>query len=238
VKTGRYSTIKSQRIRDLIAEFRQDADPLDVLEELHMLRALVRDYLERYDENTEALLRWHASFVDSYLSARTHWLHHVQALTQPITNDLSAFIANLAEQVANIEDIPPELQGILDNAVDELRGLDARNRHTERTFEPAPDPLAFENKPRQVLDIISAGKFISEITRIVERVEKIKNDKLISVALVNAYLESLGAGVTRALEESLNDADRRAKVVAAIEREWSGLALQPSARRAAEYGSN
>jgi hypothetical protein len=62
IKSGRYSTLKRQAIRDKIRELEQDPDPLSLLPEVLLLRAIVHDYLDRYDENTEALLAWHASF--------------------------------------------------------------------------------------------------------------------------------------------------------------------------------
>ena len=43
----RYSRLSNPRIRQLIAEFQQDPDPLNVLPELATMRALLTDYLER-----------------------------------------------------------------------------------------------------------------------------------------------------------------------------------------------
>lgn len=61
IKTGRYSTIKRQRIRELYEEFSEDSDPLDVVDDLNLLRAVTRDYIERFDEWLEAILLWHAA---------------------------------------------------------------------------------------------------------------------------------------------------------------------------------
>lgn len=62
IKSGRYSTIERPRIRELIKEFEEDPDPLDLRPELDALRALFQDYVERYDEFAEALLAWHNSW--------------------------------------------------------------------------------------------------------------------------------------------------------------------------------
>jgi hypothetical protein len=62
IRSGRYSKVDRPRIRELYEEFATDPDPLDVIAELHMARALLRDYLERYDEWKEAFLAWHLSF--------------------------------------------------------------------------------------------------------------------------------------------------------------------------------
>jgi hypothetical protein len=60
---GRYSRLKRNALRDLIAEYERDPNPLDILPELAATRALFQDYIERYDEWREALLAWHASFA-------------------------------------------------------------------------------------------------------------------------------------------------------------------------------
>lgn len=62
IKSGRYSTVTRQRIRDLIEAHQEDKNPLDVLPELAAARALFQDYVERYDEWSEALVAWHESF--------------------------------------------------------------------------------------------------------------------------------------------------------------------------------
>jgi hypothetical protein len=59
---GRYSMIARPAIQGrLDALNAADPDPLDLLPELHLLRALVIDFIERYDTSREALLAWHAA---------------------------------------------------------------------------------------------------------------------------------------------------------------------------------
>ncbi|HEY5085931.1 MAG TPA: HGGxSTG domain-containing protein, partial [Gemmatimonadaceae bacterium] len=60
VKSGRYSKINRTRIRDLIEAHAADDAPLDTLPELAAARALFQDFLERYDENHDAVLAWYA----------------------------------------------------------------------------------------------------------------------------------------------------------------------------------
>ena len=62
IRTGRYSVIKRERIRELIAQFEEDPNPLDMTPELVTCRALFVDYVERYDEFTEQLKAWHQSY--------------------------------------------------------------------------------------------------------------------------------------------------------------------------------
>jgi hypothetical protein len=60
VTHGRYSLIRRPSVRQRIDVLKAaDADPLDLLEDLHLLRALTIDWIERYDSSREALLAWH-----------------------------------------------------------------------------------------------------------------------------------------------------------------------------------
>lgn len=65
LKHGRYSKVNRVRLGNLIAEYEDDPDPLNVLPELAAARALFVDFIERYDTWREALLAWHASFNES-----------------------------------------------------------------------------------------------------------------------------------------------------------------------------
>ena len=61
VRHGRYSKIKREELRDLIAQYEADPDPLNLLPELAAVRALFHDFVDRYEETTAALLVWHES---------------------------------------------------------------------------------------------------------------------------------------------------------------------------------
>src|SRR5690606_10264496 len=62
VRHGRYSRIKREALRTMIAEYEADPDPLNLLPELAAARALFHDFVDRYEETTAALLAWHESF--------------------------------------------------------------------------------------------------------------------------------------------------------------------------------
>lgn len=66
---GRYGNIRRSRIRELLKQFADDKDPLNLLPEVELLRAIMVDWMERYDEHSEGLQRWHASFSREYLKA-------------------------------------------------------------------------------------------------------------------------------------------------------------------------
>jgi hypothetical protein len=61
---GRYSQIHRETLRRLIAQHEADPDPLNMLPELAMCRALFVDFINRFDTFTEALLAWHAGHND------------------------------------------------------------------------------------------------------------------------------------------------------------------------------
>jgi len=72
-KHGRYSKVPSKAVREIIAEL--EAEPieqqLDILPEARMIRALAQDYIERYNELTDALLAWNdPESVDAALEER------------------------------------------------------------------------------------------------------------------------------------------------------------------------
>jgi len=58
IKSGRYSKVAEVRVADLVNEMEADPDPLNVLPELALARALLHDWLDRYTEARDALFRW------------------------------------------------------------------------------------------------------------------------------------------------------------------------------------
>lgn len=74
IRGTRYEQLSTTpRLGELIDQFAADTDPLNLSHELHLLRALVSDYVERYDETTAALLAWHASFSSGFLKELGAW---------------------------------------------------------------------------------------------------------------------------------------------------------------------
>lgn len=184
--SGRYVQVNARpRLRELIAQFAADPDPHNLLHELTLLRALVTDYIERYDETTEALLNWHASFGSAYEQAVQEWRHD---------------LADWTERRDQGDEEPP----------------------------PIPIPAAFEQKPRQMVDIVSASGFIDKIGALSERIEKRRREGLISLALMDATLERMGMEVVHAAKEvGIHDTARTA-LLAAIERRWNDVRVDPA----------
>lgn len=198
VRSGRYSSIQRPRIKELLEQFAADSTPLDLLPELALLRALVLDFIERYDTFTEALLAWHASFSDDYVKA------------------VDLYKTKLAHY------------------------LDTGRYDGDEPPDP-PDPTGWEKKPRQILDIISVGKFIGDIAGITEKVNKRLDDKknLITLETLDRVLEQLGVEVALAAQETIHDSTSRSALLNAVEERWGTIRLDPaSASSRTQKGSS
>jgi hypothetical protein len=150
---GRYSRLKREHLRSLIEEYEQDPDPLNILPELAAARALFQDFTDRYDEFTEALVAWHQSY---------------QAGSRPIDKyKVEAFI----EVVDQYEE--------LIRSEDDLTERQQKTLSIAREFVKAARQEA-GTKPIQILDISDAYRIVSEITKIVERIEKIRSQNAVS----------------------------------------------------------
>lgn len=75
------------RLGELIARFAAEEDPHDLTQELTLLRALVLDYIERYDEITESLIAWHASFNGDFELQMRRWRSDVAAYLEEAENE-------------------------------------------------------------------------------------------------------------------------------------------------------
>lgn len=150
VKHGRYSQITRPRLKELIEQFGADPDPMNLLPEVVLLRALVQDYIERYDAFTGALIDWHESWKDTG-------------------------------------------QG---------------------------------KKPQQVVDILSAGKFIADIGGLVDKIHKQRAEGTVTMEAVGHHLEKMGMEVVAAVQEAIADADTRTATLAAIDRRWQSLQFE------------
>jgi len=135
IRHGRYSRLKTEQLRSLIAEYENDPDPLNLMAELATARALFQDFTDRYVESVDALILW------------------------------------------------------------------------SRSGDAA--------KPTQILDISTGCKMVSEITKIVERIEKIKASNAISRPELMRVLTEM----SRVVESFVDDP----AVLKAIKDAWLGI---------------
>lgn len=169
VKSGRYSKINRPRIRDLIEAHAADDAPLDTLPELAAARALFQDFVERYDENHDAVLAWHAQ----------------QRVNPEQQEALYAALNELQELQTS--------GGVEFTDVQSKRLADARS-----AVALLGDDVA---RPKVLLDISDAYRIVSEITRIVERIEKARPSDSIAYEQLKRFL----FGFERVLQARIND---------------------------------
>lgn len=97
--TGRYSSIKRPRVRELLEQFEADPDPMNLLPEVQLLRGLIHDYIDRYATQDEMLERWHRSFEKEFKKAWENWWREARANILEVQDDLT-----LEEEAAKMPD--------------------------------------------------------------------------------------------------------------------------------------
>ena len=174
IRSGRYSTVKREGVRQLIEHHAGDVDPLDVLPEIAAARALFQDFVERYDAWREGLLAWHASFSDAYLD-------HLKSIARNKADDGAA------------------------DALGELRR--AYEACVEMGLVPG-DPLGYQAKPREVLDLSDAVRHLSTIATIAQREKKLQLDNAVSRRDLLRVLTEM----TRVVEREVADSDVQTRI--------------------------
>ncbi len=97
IRTGRYSVVTRERVKELIAGFEADPNPLDMTSELAACRAPYQDYIERYDEFTEALIAWHKSYDGDAPTVKPRQILEMA--------DAQRLLAEVTRMVKRIEDV-------------------------------------------------------------------------------------------------------------------------------------
>ncbi|HET8777967.1 MAG TPA: hypothetical protein VFN76_09940 [Candidatus Limnocylindria bacterium] len=169
-QSRRYANIRSARLRHLIAEHAADPDPLNIEPELAAARALFQDFVERYETNTAALLAWYAS-----------WQSSGRVPLPP--EKLETLRAVLSEY----EELRQGSVGLSDKQEADLA---IAREIVDRLGQPV------EGKPATVLDLSDAYRIVGEVTKIVERIEKIRSANAISVPDLNRLMLEMGRVVS------------------------------------------
>lgn len=153
---GRYQgALLKGRIVDLIKLFEEDPDPLNLLPELAAARALFTDFINRYEEFSEALIGWWASW---------------DVLKKPIAEDQCQAFDNVVDEWENVAVPDP---GTTKSQLEDIK--------LARRFVAALRLRGLERtKPRAVLDVADAYRIVSEISKIAERIEEIRAKNAIS----------------------------------------------------------
>lgn len=169
VRHGRYSNIQRPRIRELSEYHENHPDPLNTLSEIALTRALLQDFIERYEQNSAAILAW-------YLS----WSASQRPLSEEKVMAFERIVDDFEEQlrVGKLE-----LTERQEEALEQARAFltDLRNPDTTR--------------PRQLLDISDAYRMAGEVSKMVERIERTKAANAVSRGDLLRILSEMGRTV-------------------------------------------
>ncbi len=182
---GRYSSITSRpRIAELLAKFEGDPNPLDLAPEAILLRAMVLDFIERYDEMHAGLMRWQMSFDKAFASDYSKWLRDMR------------------------------------------RHIEGGGLPDDEGAPTIPDPLSYVPKrPVTIIDITGVSSLVAQIGALVDRINKMKEDKTFSMATIGALYETMAADLVTVAQEHIDDDSRREALLDAVERRWRGIQL-------------
>ena len=141
-RKSRNSLVQQQNLRKILDRLEEiDSNPLDLEQDLILMRALLFDYIERHDTITEALLAWWDS-----------WKPFYRGYTQAVYNFRKA---------EEIEDVGGAREAL--KLISEL-------------MESAEN----SKRPKKMLDITEATNIIEKISRVIERIHKIKSMNVIT----------------------------------------------------------
>jgi hypothetical protein len=186
---GRYSRMRREALRELIEQFQSDPAPLDIFPELAASRALFQDFIDRYDEFAEALIAWHQSYQTS----------------RPIDPEKAMAFLSLVDDYE-------ELVGYEDDLTDrQQKQLKLARQYVDELRTPN------NNKPVRILDISDAYRIVSEITKIAERIEKIRAANAIARPELARILHEMARVVTLYVEDQ--------KALEQIKLGWSQIRL-------------
>lgn len=178
IQHGLYSGVRRARVAELIAEFEgvSEAEALRTFPELAAARALFVEWVERYDEATEALLAWYESY-----SATQRKLPQDKALAfQNVIDDYEELIAQ--QKGAELSDR-------------QRSDLDAARAFVQALRKGRAD----ESKPRQMPDLADGHRILDTISKIVDRIEKQRSASAISREALRHLIGELARAVEHVL---------------------------------------
>jgi hypothetical protein len=169
LKSGRWSIVKHERVRELVEHFANPetgGDPLDIFPDLHLVRALCLDFIERYMEFTEGLLAWHADW-----SLRQ----------RPLPEDL----------LLSFESVVSEWEIALAEQGEEATAKQKADAGAARDFIKILRGVDESPKPRVVLDISDAVRHLDTVSKMVEREEKKRSANAVSRPDLNRIMHEM-----------------------------------------------
>jgi hypothetical protein len=162
IKHGGYSKVSHPRLRELLTDQEANPDPLNMLPHLHVVVALAVDYINRYVVLERALTDWHLK----------RWLDPEE---QEAMYDCFNELEIMWKEGSPYEALP-----------EQLGRLKRARLAVSHLGELAGD------RPESVPDLASVYRLVSEATKIIERLEKIRSANAISRPDLNRIMNEMG----------------------------------------------
>lgn len=182
IRHGRYSTITREPLRKLIEQHEADPEPLNIFPELAAARALFQDFIQRYDAWAEAMLAWHESY---------------RASSRPLS----------LERILALKELLDEYEVLLRESGEPTEKQEDDLRSAAETVELLAKGSG-DGKPTQILDISDAYRIVAEVTKIAERIEKIRAANAISRSDFMRVMTEMG----RVVEAHVRDDGTRDRI--------------------------
>lgn len=94
-KSGRYSSILTTRVGELLDAHAGDENPLDLSHELHLARALLQDYLERRAESADGEALAEGIRLVEKIAGIVHKIEQIKAQNAITPADLNRLMVNM-----------------------------------------------------------------------------------------------------------------------------------------------
>lgn len=196
---SRYSSSITYRpIRELLKKYEEDPEPMNLLPEVLLLRAITTDFVNRYVYHLEMADKWHAVSTRNFLNAMDRWKRDVRLWAQ--------------KQGPN-----PEYRAKVAQTVQDI----------DFTKAPAmPNPWNYVVPSSRMPDISAAAKIAAEVGNMVEKVQRMANTAPITLETLDKLLERLGSELVLTLQEEVSDETLRAAILSRFEQRWAGVDIQ------------
>lgn len=211
----RYARLLHPTLNDLVQHYIEDPDPLNLLPELAVARAILHTFIDEEEAATQALIAWGASFEKERRGLHDLPLYDVRVLR--VASGLLFEETQRAPHDVTDEEFHPFLERAVDIVRDEwAEAKEAAGGRAIKHFRV--------EKPQKVFDKVAAMRIIAEIRNLVKDIKKLEEEAYLSVFAVQetfgAYGEIVKNTVVALLKEKGVGSDEGEKLLEAIARRW------------------
>lgn len=206
---NRYARLLNPSYGELVEEFYNDPDPLNLRAELAVARAILQDTLDNHEQWNEQLMAWHASFHKDNRGLHDMPLYHIRAVQDAVEKGyVKKGMTNGA------------FQDGLERAVAEYNHKWSQSHGRE--------PVLRMERPRKAfVDVGAALKALAEIRHIAKTTAELEEKAYLSVFsfedLLQKFTEVIFEVVQRQLSRSGASADVAIEIFNEIAERWEAI---------------